>query len=171
MWVQMLTTDRYITNKILGDGFGFDKREMATMDYFARTGDNLAGQESFMITGSVHSGPVSSIRYGGYIGLALLLTFLVAQAREAWSLIRRAFSTPFRILALFVCVPIVIEPVFFTLIFGAYENAIPESLYNLGMLRMLGNSLAKYDLSIKTPAVIAASGSASEHNFGELVRV
>ena len=171
MWVLMLTTDHYITNKYLGDGFGFDKREMATMEYFARTGDNLAGQESFMITGSVHSGPVSSIRYGGYIGLALLLTFLVAQAREAWSLIRRAFSTPFRILALFVCVPIVIEPVFFTLIFGAYENAIPESLYNLGMLRMLGNSLAKYDLSIKTPAVIAASGSASEHNFGELVRV
>ena len=75
------------------------------------------------------------------MGLCLLLIILVMQAREAWRLIHLAYSTPLRTLSLFVCVPIVFEPVFFTLIFGAYENAIPDAFYNLGMLRMLRNSV------------------------------
>lgn len=94
-----------------------------------------------MISGGVHSGPVGGIRHGGYVGLCLLLIILVMQAREAWRLIHLAYSTPLRTLSLFVCVPIVFEPVFFTLIFGAYENAIPDAFYNLGMLRMLRNSV------------------------------
>ncbi len=142
MWGQMLATDRYIQNKILGDGFGFSMRQYATMKYFAKYGDNEEGQENFMISGNVHSGPVGSIRYGGYVGLILLLSILVMQAREAWRIVRIAYSTPFRTLTLFVCVPIVFEPVFFTFIFGAYDNAIPDVFYNLGMLRMLQNSLS-----------------------------
>ncbi len=145
MWKEMLTTDRYIENKVLGDGFGFTRRQLYLMEYFARSGDTASGQENFMISGTVHSGPVSSIRYGGYVGLFIVLTALALQAREAWLLIRRALPTPFRTLTLLVCMPIVIEPVFFTLIFGAYENIIPETFFRIGMLRMLANSLAAYE--------------------------
>lgn len=141
MWGQMLLTDRYIQNKVLGDGFGFSKRDYTKMQYFAKYGSGADGQENFMISGGVHSGPVSAIRHGGGVGLCLLLIILVMQARESWRIIRIAFPTPFRTLTLFVCVPIVFEPFFFTVIFGAYENASPDCFYTLGMLRMLGNSL------------------------------
>lgn len=141
MWKEMLTTDRYIENKALGDGFGFTRRQLQLMDYFARTGDTAAGQENFMISGNVHSGPVSSIRYGGYVGLLILLSALVLQAREAWRLIHRSWPTPFRTLTLFICIPIVVDPLFFTFVFGAYENAVPQFFFNLGLLRMLQNSI------------------------------
>lgn len=147
MWKEMLTTDRYIQNKLLGDGFGFTKRQYETMQYFSKYGSGAEGQENFMISGNVHSGPVGSIRYGGYVGLCLLLLILVMQAREAWRIIHISYHTPFRTLTLFVCVPIVFEPVFFTLIFGAYDNAIPDVFYNLGMLRMLHNSIGDQQAS------------------------
>ena len=67
---------------------------------------------------------------------------MVLMAREAWGLIRRASQTPFRILTLIICVPIMIEPVYFTFVFGTYDGGIPDSFYALGMLRMLSNSLA-----------------------------
>lgn len=144
MWKEMLTTDHYIENKVLGDGFGFSKRNLETMMAIAFRGgeSGTEGQESFMITGSVHSGPVGAVRHGGYVGLLILLVLLFAQAREGWRLIHRSLHTPYRLLTLVICIPAVIEPFFFIFIFGAYENAIPDSLYTLGMLRMLANSLA-----------------------------
>ncbi len=150
MWKQMLTTDRYIQNKMLGDGFGFSKRHYETMQYFSKYGTGAEGQENFMISGNVHSGPVGAVRYAGYVGLFLLLVILVLLAREAWRIIHLAYRTPFRTLTLFICIPIAFEPVFFTLIFGAFDNAIPEAFYGLGMLRMLRNSI---QASPSAPAV------------------
>lgn len=146
MWKLMLTTDRYIENKVLGDGFGFSKRQFDTIMsiQFLGAASGTTGQESFMITGSVHSGPVGAVRHGGYVGLVILLVLLFAQMREAWRLIQQSLHTPYRLLALFICIPAVIEPFFFILIFGAYENAVPDSLYTLGMLRMLANSLSTH---------------------------
>jgi hypothetical protein len=147
MWEQMLTTDRYIQNKLLGDGFGFTKRQYENMLYFARYGTTAQGQENFMIGGNVHSGPVGSIRYGGYVGLALILLILSMQAREAWRIIRRAYPTPFRLLTLFVCIPIIMEPFIFTLIYGTYDSEVPDTFYTLGMLRMFKCSLEQYELT------------------------
>lgn len=147
MWKEMLTTDRYISNKFLGDGFGFSKRNLETMMAMAFRGgmSGTEGQEGFMITGSVHSGPVGAIRHGGYVGLLILLALLFAQAREGWRLIQRSRNTPYRLLTLVICIPAVIEPFFFIIVFGAYENSIPDSFCTLGMLRMLANSLAAYE--------------------------
>ena len=146
MWKLMLFTDRYIENKVLGDGFGFSKRQFDTiMAIQLQGGSSAEGQESFMITGAVHSGPVGSVRHGGYVGLVILLVLLFALMREAWRMIQRTRRTPYQLLALFVCIPVVIQPFFFILVIGAYENAIPDSLYTIGMLRMLANSLAAYE--------------------------
>ncbi len=147
MWKEMLTTDHYIQNKVLGDGFGFSKlqyKTILTLQFLGAEG-GTEGQESFMITGSVHSGPVGAVRHGGYVGLLLLLLLLFALMREAWRLIKRSFHTPYRLLTMVICIPAVIEPFFFIFVFGAYENSIPDSLYTLGMLRMLANSLAAYE--------------------------
>ena len=146
MWKEMLTTNRYIENHIFGDGFGFSKRQYETIlaIQFQGNASGTMGQESYMITGGVHSGPVGSVRNGGYVGLVIILVLLFAQLREAWRLIYRCKNTPYRLLALLICVPAVIEPFFFIFVFGAYENAIPDSLYTIGMLRMLANSLSAH---------------------------
>jgi hypothetical protein len=40
--------------------------------------------------------------------------------------------------------PIIIHPVYFTLIFGGIETSLPNSIYGLGLLHMLGNTLSSH---------------------------
>src|SRR6266511_1338184 len=54
MWKIMLTEDKYIDSKWLGDGFGMSKRQLAVMNNRRFGAD---GQEDFLIIGNVHSGP------------------------------------------------------------------------------------------------------------------
>jgi hypothetical protein len=141
MWKEMLTSDRYIESKWFGDGFGYTQYQL---DSIRRNIENLGGmaqQENFMIQGQVHSGPVSAIRYVGYVGLGFHLILLGCVAATAWKLIRQAEITPFYFLALFIGVPLIWEPFAFVLIFGAYEHSLPEAIFGIGMLRMLENSM------------------------------
>lgn len=140
MWKEMLTTDRYIESRWFGDGFGFNQRELQRITA-KRQLKAAATQDDFMVVGAVHSGPVSTIRSFGYIGLALHLLILGTLARYAWVLCRKTLPTRYRLLGLVTCVPIIIEPWNFVFIFGAIENSIPESLFALGMLKMLQNSI------------------------------
>ncbi len=171
MWKEMLTTDRYIDTPVIGDGFGFKKRDLELMFYFRKFGSAESRQESFMISGQVHSGPVSSIKFVGYIGLAMILTILIGMAITAWKLVWRAKRTPYFILALFIGIPAMIEPFYFTFIFGGFENALPESLLTLGMLRMLRNSLddfaAPQTVASAIPSLADAEAKALDANAGE----
>jgi hypothetical protein len=157
MWDIMLNTNRYIDNHWLGDGFGFKKRDLEQMNWNIMYGSGAGSQEEFMIMGGVHSGPVSAIRFVGYVGLALYLVLLTFMAIEAWRCCIRAKGTPFQILAFFVAIPIIIEPLFFVLIFGAFDASVPNTIFALGMLRMIKNSLDDYtqtlpvQVSVKSP--------------------
>jgi hypothetical protein len=141
MWREMLTTDRYIENHLLGDGFGFKKRDLELMFYYKKYGNTQDTQESFMISGAVHSGPVSTVRYVGYVGLVITTVVLVGMAITGWKLIRRAKGTPFFPLALFICIPVVVEPANFWFIIGSFESMVSDGLFTLGLLRMIRNSL------------------------------
>ena len=94
-----------------------------------------------MITGGVHSGPVSSIRYVGAVGMVMFMILLVLMAREAVRLVRLARGTDYFILALFVAVPIVWEPINFVFIFGGYESGLPNAIISIGLLKVLANTL------------------------------
>ncbi len=94
MWRQMLTTDRYISNKLLGDGFGMTALQLQQSANAMASGDPEQAQESFMIVGQVHSGPISTIRYVGYLGLVIFLCLLTAAATEAWRLCRDCREYP-----------------------------------------------------------------------------
>jgi hypothetical protein len=108
-----------------------------------------------MISGGVHSGPVSTIRYVGYVGLALHMIILGGLAHASWRLVKMGKGTPYQGLVYLICVPAVIEPFYFVLIYGAFENSFPESLFLLGMIRMFRNTLAEPNteaaLSAATP--------------------
>ena len=137
MWKEALLTDRYIENKVIGDGFGMRKSEFALMNYFAQQGTVEGVRENLMITGSFHSGPVTSIRVVGYMGLVIYLVFLGMLAREAWSLCRAFKGSPYYSLCMLVCLPIILEPFVFVFIFGAFDNSCPDAIYNLGVLKLL----------------------------------
>jgi hypothetical protein len=145
MWQIALTTDRYIQNKVLGDGFGFTAKELEIMKSadFGGTGfiGGEAHKENFMVTGSYHSGPVSSIRFAGYVGLVAIVMLQIALAFYAVKMMRLAWNTEYRPLAILLALGAVYSPLLFIFIFGEYRNDLPNALFTAGMLKMLHNSL------------------------------
>ena len=145
MWRLALTSDRYIKNKVLGDGFGFDPAELRAQTTLASFRmDTSAGlQDYFMITGDYHSGPVSAIRFVGYLGLALFTALLIANARFAWKIIKSAKKTTFFPLALFSGIVAIYHPVCFWFIFGGYGGDFIQAISTLGMLNLIDRSIKK----------------------------
>ena len=143
MWVLALTTDRYIFNKWLGDGFGIRKDEMeAVID--AAFGDKRASsgldmQEVLMRRGSYHGFHVQTIRTSGYVGLAVALIVLAVFWRHAWNHIQYFRGRPEWGFVLFVCVPFLIYPFYAMLVFGDYRFGFPRYIIMAGFLKMLWN--------------------------------
>jgi hypothetical protein len=148
MWRVALSSDRYIHNKVFGDGFGvsrsdYDKMVDAMMGGVGFVGESVT-QERFMVSGQFHSGPVSSIRFVGYLGLILFLILLILLARYSYRTILVSVNTDFQFISLFIGIPILIYPIFFLFVFGAYEMDIINSLFYAGMLKMINSSVRNY---------------------------
>ena len=145
MWRLALTSDRYIKNKVLGDGFGFDPAELraqATLAAF-RMDTSYGLQDYYMLTGDYHSGPVSAIRFVGYIGLVLFTALQIFNARYAWKIINLAKNTVYFPVALFFSVSAIYHPVCFWFIFGSFGSDFIQAIFILGMLNMIDRSLKK----------------------------
>ena len=143
MWKAMLTEGgKYLHDRWLGDGFGYTRMQLREMQFTNAEG---GAQESFLITGQVHSGPLSTIKYVGYIGLGLYMTLLIILARQAARLMRRAYGTPYLPWSLFVGVPAVIEPVTFSLIVGGYDGAMAGTILIVGVMKLLERGLDDYE--------------------------
>jgi hypothetical protein len=143
MWVLALTTDRYIFNKMWGDGFGMRKDEMDAM-IDAAFGDNRAAkgldmQEVMMRRGSYHGFHVQTIRMTGYIGLLAVLIMLGVFFRHAWNHIQYFKGRPEWGFVLFVCVPFLVFPFYAMLVFGDYRFGLPRNIIMAGFLKMLWN--------------------------------
>ena len=143
--------NKYIRNKIVGDGFGFDRVLFAQMlsGDAGGFGGNDAMQENFCITGDVHSGPISTIRTVGYVGLILFVVFLCFLARYAWQLIDQAKGTPYFLPALFFGLPLIYKPLGFVFLFGAFNTEFAKVIIGLGMLKLLKFGLDEYKIQIQ----------------------
>jgi hypothetical protein len=146
VWKEVLLTDRWIQNKWIGDGLGFSAAEFAAQRNQrkgARAGISgfEAHRESVLASGDYHSGPVSSVRVVGYIGLFIFLLAQIRLAVHAHRQIIRCRGTEWLPVALFIGIPIVWSPLFFTLIFGDFKISASVFLLSLGMIRLLENNL------------------------------
>lgn len=145
MWEEALTTDKYIKDKIFGNGFGFSREDLAIMVAASFGGQGYAGdvnnKETFMRQGSYHSGPVSSIHFAGVVGLVVFLSFNFALAGYSYKLLLRAWNTPMRPLAIILALTTIYRPFHFIFIFGDYRDDLPSAFFQAGMLKMLENSL------------------------------
>jgi len=148
MWRIALSSDKYIHNKLLGDGFGISRPDYERMMDAMLGGVGFIGesitQERFMISGQFHSGPVSSIRFVGYFGLALFLILLYLLVQNAYRMINKSRGTPYHFISMFIGIPVLIYPIFFLFVFGAFEIDIINSLFYAGMIKLIQTSVINY---------------------------
>ena len=145
MWKAMLFENKYISNRWLGDGFGYSKVQYnAMLEANARRISDTAGQENYLITGQVHSGPISAIRYVGILGLALYLLLICYMASRAIKLIKQASGTPYFPAALFFGITITFQPIFYVFVFGGYDSDMPTTIFQVGMLKLIESGLQKH---------------------------
>jgi hypothetical protein len=143
MWEWAWNDDRILRDRTCGQGFGLsidDMNLIASSLIAGGGGASLLGgsdRENFMIMGSFHSGPLSTIKYVGVVGLALYLPLILYMAISAWRLCSRARNTPAFNLCLFVAIPIIYEPFNFIFIFGGFDGALTQSLFWAGLLNMV----------------------------------
>jgi hypothetical protein len=149
IWKEALLTDRWIHNKWLGDGMGFTATDLAMQQSvkarklkgrFGVSGFDLQ-REAILANGDYHSGPVSAVRTIGYVGLLVMALAQLRLVVHAHRQIMRCKGTEWYPVALFFCIPIIWNPVFFWLIFGGFGGDAPFILMSAGMLRMLENNL------------------------------
>ncbi|MBV8533848.1 MAG: hypothetical protein JO207_08600 [Verrucomicrobia bacterium] len=160
MWEVVLSTNTYIHNKLLGDGFGFSSEELQIMEQEQNGGAGFIGaaeQESFLIQGAYHSGPLSAVRYVGAVGLLFYLILLVVAAIYAWKLIRRCQGTDYFPIALFVGIPAIYEPLQYTLIFGGFDSGFPTTLFVCGMLKLISKGCHMHTPQPRSPAAESQS--------------
>lgn len=147
MWKEALFSDRWIENKWLGDGLGFSKQELLRMHGFSEIGSHrgISGltvqQESFMISGGYHSGPVHTIRTIGYVGLVVLLFAMIRLAVHAHRQIRRCRGTEWLPVALFLGIPLIVMPLYWSLVFGTFDRGAAGVMMGAALVRLMEKNL------------------------------
>jgi hypothetical protein len=145
IWQEVLTSDKWIQNKWWGDGLGFSAENLQKNMSLKTKAKGISGfdeqREGIFISGDYHSGPVQTIRTIGYVGLFFLLVAQIRLAVHAHRQILRCRNTNWYPLALFIGIPLIINPVFFTFVFGEFKTAIAALMIGCGMVRMLQNNL------------------------------
>ena len=153
MWEWAWNDDRILRDRTWGQGFGLSIDDMNLIASSLMAGEGggtrLGGsdRENFMITGAFHSGPLSTIKYIGIVGLALYYPLMCYMAVIAWRLCKRARGTKAFSLALFIGIPIIYEPFNFVAIFGGLDGNYPQLLFWAGLLNMTERYVDKFALS------------------------
>jgi hypothetical protein len=166
MWKEALFTDRWIKNKLLGDGLGMTKEELQRMQSISEGRQSWTGstglsiqQENMMLTGGYHSGPVQTVRTVGYVGLAVLMAAMIRIAFYMHRLVKRSRGTPWFPLVLFFSIPNLILPFQFVFIFGEFHSACTTIFFGFGLSRLIANNLplapaVNHPLAVPNPARI-----------------
>lgn len=169
MWRLALTTDRYISNKWLGDGFAFRADELAAMQDTAfgkaRRGNTFGGIDAMMAKGSYHGFHVEAIRMTGVFGLLCALVGMGIFFRYAWIQIQHFRDRPEWPFILYICIPFLIYPFYLMLIFGAYRSGFPQIIVAAGLLKVLDNIRCR---ELSAVRVHNASSKNTETKTGDL---
>jgi len=150
MWEQALKSERYIENKMLGDGYGFSLDELAYQQQLQL--ENYRSdvlQEYYLMTGQYHSGPIETIRRVGYVGLLVLTAGFVVVFNETRRVINRTRGSDYYMPALFIGLPMLIFPFFFWLIYGEFQSAVTQMCFASGFLRLIDNSMEAYPVRVE----------------------
>lgn len=146
IWMEALTSDRYIRNKFLGDGLGMTQEQLQqTLALKEKLGSGSGGfdyhRESILISGDYHSGPVQTIRTCGYLGLIVLLIGMFRVMVHAHRQINRCRNTEWFPVAIFIGSVYVWLPFGWVFIFGSFSGGADALLMGTALIRMLEKHL------------------------------
>jgi hypothetical protein len=147
MWRLALSSNKYIDNRLLGDGFQISRKELAARqallvgDY--RTGGQMDTIDMFMATGSYHGFHAETIRFTGVVGLTAATAALIVFSVFAMRCIRLHKGTRHWGFVLYVCMPFLIHWWWFWLVFGSYREQYPAIIVTAGVIKLLWVMQAK----------------------------
>ncbi|MEO5917108.1 MAG: hypothetical protein ABIS50_22960 [Luteolibacter sp.] len=146
LWMEALKSDKYIRNKLLGDGLGMSMEQLQqTLFLQDKLGESSSGfdyhRESILISGDYHSGPVQTIRTCGYLGLAILVIGMFRVTVHAHRQIIRCRNTEWYGTALFIGNVYIWLPLGWIFIFGSFSGGADALLMGAAMVRMLEKNL------------------------------
>ena len=137
MWEAVLTQDKYIRNKMLGDGFGYSAIEQALMeDSIFNRGGHGGDLESFIAKGSYHGFHVETIRFTGVFGLILATFALFVFSVRAWRVTQKYKDSSAWGAVIFLCLPMIYAPYWYWLVYGSYKVDFVLLIVSAGMLRI-----------------------------------
>ena len=150
MWKEALFTEHWIQNKILGDGLGFTRRELELAET-RNEGGAIQGQsfgtglssqqESMMVSGAYHSGPVQTVRTTGYVGLAILVLAMIRMAVYAHRQIIRCRNTEWYSMSMYFGIPVLVLPIMFVFVFGDFSSAVSGTLLSYALISLFEKNL------------------------------
>lgn len=161
MWKALFEENKYIKNRILGDGFGYSLADSRAMEAATDLKAAHSTQENFLVTGDLHSGPLSTIRFVGYVGLGLYLLLAFSTLAAAHRLIRRAYGTRYFPMAMFVGLPAIYGPFHFIFVYGGYKQDLASLIISIGYLKLLERGLLAYEEKKRREATAAAAATAA----------
>jgi hypothetical protein len=148
-WWRQVVEEGTIKNWWIGDGVGVSQED------FTLIGAGRMGfEEAADITGSFHSGPLTTIRCVGIIGLIPYYALVIAAAVSSVKCVRRCYRTPLLPVAIFLAIRLVWEPLHFTFIYGSYADQLPEDIFLIGLLTLVWRMSERQPPSSE-PTVIA----------------
>lgn len=158
MWRTALGSDRYISNKLLGDGFNMSARELQAMRNQTEAGPQLykTWTEAALETGAYHGFHVETIRHTGALGLLFATVTLLVFMAFAWRAIQGSRDQPYWGMVLFICMPYLLHPFWYWLIFASYKAEFPQYIALAGMIKLIHVLMAKE--SNLAPAAQVAAG-------------
>lgn len=171
IWEIALQGDKYIKNKILGDGFGYSLYELKIQMAAAWGGTGYIdtnNAEAQLISGAYHSGPLSAIRYVGLVGLILFTIFLIASAVYGWRVIIAARNSPFLPLALFGGLTAIYKPIEYWFIFGQFDSDLPKAIFTLAILNLARRSLKASKEESQIPTGVNPDIESSPSKIGQI---
>lgn len=117
-----------------GDGFGAKAEDLAAL---ASSSSVNANTDFALETGGYHSGPLTTIRYVGIIGLIQLYILSITAAIYSYKVVQRCWGTPLFAVAMFLAIQLIWTPFHFTFVFGGYDSYLPNLIIQLGILRLV----------------------------------
>jgi hypothetical protein len=130
-WWRQIVKEGVIKDWVFGDGMGVAEKEF----------ENLSSRTTFLewyqLTGGFHNGPLTTIRFAGLIGLVLFYTFMITAAIYAVKCARLCRGTSLEPAAIFLAIQLIWIPIYYTFVFGAYDQDLPQEVFLVALLLLL----------------------------------
>jgi hypothetical protein len=145
IWIEALTSNRYIRNKWLGDGLGFSRQDLEksmaiTIQSHAGTSGWDAQREAIMLSGDYHSSAVSTVRTCGYVGLAALVLVMLRVVVHAHREMKQAKGSMLYPVTLFIGIPPMVSLITFPISSSNFLQVASALFLTIGYIRMLQNN-------------------------------